>query len=119
MHYRKQHSSYNRASKTPEDTLGWFNNRDHNRNEKDSCFIRIEENKGKKEWVVMEDKGPGAIVRVWMPFLSPDKPNTDIIIRVYLDGNTEPAIEGNMLGVFNGTGIFPFPFAHKSLRSAV
>ncbi len=118
----KQHSSYNRASKTPEDTLGWFNNKDHNTKEIDSCFIRIEENNGEKEWVVMEDEGPGAIVRVWMPFRNPDNPDnpdTDIIIRVYLDNSDEPTIEGNMLGVFNGTGIFPYPFAHKSLRSAV
>ena len=115
----KQHSSYNRASKTPNDTIGWFNNKDNNTNIKDSCFIRTEEHKGKMEWVVMEDKGAGAIVRVWMPFLNAGKPNTDIIIRVYLDGNEQPVIEGNMLGVFNGTGLFPFPFAHKSLRSAV
>ena len=115
----KQHSSYNRASKTPNDTIGWFNNKDNNTNIKDSCFIRTEEHNGKMEWVVMEDKGAGAIVRVWMPFLNAGKPNTDIIIRVYLDGNEQPVIEGNMLGVFNGTGLFPFPFAHKSLRSAV
>lgn len=115
----KQHSSYNRASKTPEDTIGWFNNKDNNTKETHNSFVRIEEHKGKKEWVVMEDEGSGAIVRVWMPFRIANTPETDIIIRVYLDGSDEPAIEGNMLGVFNGTGIFPYPFSHKSLRSAV
>ena len=31
----KQHSSYNRASKTPEDAKGWFTNKDYNRRPKD------------------------------------------------------------------------------------
>ncbi len=115
----KQHSSYNRASKTPDKKKGWFNNIDRNTSEKDKNFIRIEEIKGQKEWVLMEHEGPGAIVRTWMPFLSAGRPNTDIQIRVYLDGETEPTLEGNMLGLFDGTGLFPYPFAHKSLRSSV
>ena len=40
--------------------------------------------------------------------------------RSLLDGATEPrALEGNMLGMFDGTGLIPHPFAHPSLRSAV
>jgi Protein of unknown function (DUF2961) len=115
----KQHSSYNRAFKTPDDEKGWFNNKDNNTSEKDKCFIRIEENNGKKEWVLMEDEGPSAIVRTWMPFRSAGKPDTNSRIRIYLDGATEPTLEGNMLGLFNGTGLIPYPLAHKSLRSAV
>lgn len=67
----------------------------------------------------MEHDGAGAIVRTWMPFLKPDKTTADIDIRIYLDGSEEPVLEGNMLGLFNGDGLFPYPFAHKSLRSAV
>lgn len=115
----KQQSSYNRASVTVEDSVGWFNNHDFNANDKDHNFIRIEEKNQQKEWVLMEHNGPGAIVRTWMPFLKPDKPDTDIQILIYLDGNSEPALEGNMLGLFNGDGLFPYPFAHKSLRSSV
>jgi len=115
----KQQSSYNRASTTPEDTLGWFMNKDYNSNETDQNFVRIEENDGQKEWVLMEHKGAGAIVRTWTPFFSAGNPDTDIQIRIYLDGNKEPVLEGNMLGLFNGTGLIPFPFGHKSLRSAV
>ncbi|WP_218129612.1 glycoside hydrolase family 172 protein [Kriegella aquimaris] len=115
----KQESSYNRASKTPADTVGWFTNRDFNTNEKDRNFIRIEEKNGQKEWVLMDHTGPGAIVRTWMPFLSADKPNTDIQIRIYLDGNPKPALEGNMLGLLDGSGLIPYPLAHQSLRSAV
>lgn len=65
----------------------------------------------------MEDEGHGAFVRVWMPFLNAAKPDADIIIRVYLDGNDKPTIEGNMLGVFDGTGLFSYPFSHQSSRS--
>ncbi|WP_046288005.1 glycoside hydrolase family 172 protein [Zobellia galactanivorans] len=115
----EQESSYNRASKTPADSVGWFTNKDFNSSEKDHNFIRIEEKNGKKEWVLMDYEGPGAIVRTWMPFLSPDKPDTDIQIKIYLDGNPEPVLQGNMLGLLDGTGLIPYPLAHQSLRSAV
>ena len=115
----KQQSSYNRASKTPEDTTGWFMNHDFNSKDTDHNFIRTEEKNGEKEWVLMEHFGPGAIVRVWSPFLKPDEQESDVTIRIYIDGNPEPVIEGNMLKLFNGTGMIPYPFAHKSLRSGV
>ncbi|MCG8310242.1 MAG: DUF2961 domain-containing protein [Cytophagales bacterium] len=115
----KQESSYNRASVSPEGAEGWFNNKDNNQTEEDKNFIRIEEKNGKKEWVLMDHKGAGAIVRTWMPFRKFNIPDTDIQIKIYLDGAKEPTLQGNMLGLFNGTGMIPFPFAHKSLRSAV
>ncbi|SDS58922.1 Protein of unknown function [Polaribacter sp. KT25b] len=115
----KQESSYNRASVNPKDTLGWFNNKDHNNNNKDYNFIRIEEKNGQKEWVMMDHKGPGAIVRTWMPFRNPKNSKTNSIIKFYLDGSDTPALEGNMLDLLNGDGLIPFPLAHKSLRSAV
>lgn len=117
----KQESSYNRVSKTPSDPEGWFNNHDYNKEEKeeDNNFIRIEEKNGQKEWVLMDHVGPGAVVRTWMPFLSAGKPNTDIIIKIYLDGSDEPVLEGNMLGLLDGTGLIPYPLAHQSLRSSV
>ena len=31
-------------------------------------FIRTEENSGQKEWVLMDHRGAGAIVRTWMPW---------------------------------------------------
>ncbi|MBJ2175952.1 DUF2961 domain-containing protein [Aureibaculum sp. A20] len=115
----KQESSYNRASKTPKDSLGWYLNHDFNIKDKDHNFIRTEEKNGQKEWVLMDHIGPGAIVRTWMPFLSPDKPDTDIQIKIYLDGSKEPVLEGNMLGLLDGTGLIPYPIAHQSLRSSV
>ena len=95
----KQSSSYNRASLSPQDSLGWFNNKDFNSNDKDRNFIRIEENNGKKEWVLMDHEGPGAIVRTWMPLKNAKKPGTDIIIKFYLDGDTVPALEGIPLDI--------------------
>lgn len=115
----KQESSYNRKSKTPDDAKGWFNNKDHNTKPEDDSFIRIDEVNGSKEWVLMDHQGAGTLVRTWMPFRNIGKPTTDIQIRIYVDGATEPTLEGNMLGLFNGDDYFPFPFAHKSLASAV
>lgn len=115
----KQASSYNRASVSPEDSVGWFINKDFNSNENDSNFIRIEEINGQKEWVLMEHQGAGAIVRTWMPFRNAKKTGTNSIIKFYLDGSAEPVLQGNMMDLLNGTGLFPFPLAHKSLRSAV
>ena len=115
----KQESSYNRASKTPEDTLGWFTNHDMNPKDKDANFIRVEEKDGKKEWVLMDHQGAGAIVRTWMPHRTLKRSTTNSIIKFYLDGATEPVLEGNMLRLLDGTDFFPFPLAHPSLRSAV
>ena len=115
----KQHSSYNRASKTPDEPEGWFTNKDFNSKATDKNFIRIEENAGKQEWVLMDHKGPGAIVRTWMPWRSQNNPATTNRIRIYLDGAAEPVLEGNMLGLLDGTGLIPYPLAHSSLRSAV
>ncbi len=120
----KQHSSYNRESKTPEppkmEPTGWFANRDFNRGEKQTGrFIRTEKNNGQTEWVIMEDEGPGAIVRSWMPWRSQLSGETTTILRIYVDGASEPVIEGNQFELFQGNGLVPFPFAHESLRSAV
>ncbi len=115
----KQASSYSRLSTNAEDTVTWFSNKDFNSNETDHNFIRIEERDGQKEWVLMDHEGAGTIVRTWMPWATDSKPETNNRIRIYLDGANKPVIEGNMLGLLDGTGLFPYPFAHQSLRSAV
>ncbi len=115
----RQHSSYNRESITPDDPEGWFANGDFNRPPNGKNFIRTEVINGNKEWVLMDHDGPGAIVRTWMPWQNQKNGGTDLIMRIYLDGADEPTLEGNMLGMFDGSGMFPYPFAHPSLRSAV
>ncbi|WP_236696627.1 glycoside hydrolase family 172 protein [Rhodopirellula islandica] len=115
----KQASSYNRASKTPDDPKGWFDNFDRNTNDTHKNYVRVEDNQGRKEYVVMEDEGAGAITRFWVPWKNQLQPGTDVVIRFYLDGASKPAIEGNMFDLFQGKGLIPFPLAHESLRSAV
>ena len=115
----KQASSFDRKSKTPEDPEGWFANFDRSTNEQHHNYVRSEVNHGRTEWVVMEDEGAGAITRFWVPWKNQLEPGTEIIIRFYLDGASEPAIEGNMFELFQGKGMVPFPLAHESLRSAV
>lgn len=115
----KQASSYNRASKTPDDPDGWFNNFDRSTSDEHLNFVRTEVNNGRKEWVVMEEEGAGVITRFWVPWRNQLKPGTDVVIRYYLDGASEPTIEGNMFELFQGKGLVPFPLAHQSLRSAV
>ena len=73
----RQFSSYDRASKTPEDPKGWFANGDAGQ------YIRHETHGTRTEHVMMDAQGPGSIVRIW----SADPKGT---IRFYLDGATEP-----------------------------
>jgi hypothetical protein len=54
-----QQSSYDRRSIHP-DSAGWFANDDYTQ------FIREEENDGRREFVMFEADGPGAVVRWWM-----------------------------------------------------
>lgn len=120
----RQESSYNRESVKREDPkhepTGWFANTDNNQDpEVDKNFIRVEENNGQKEWVIMDHKSAGTLVRTWMPWRQPSSPETDMQIRIYLDGSDSPIFEGHSLKLLNGECPFKYPFAHPSLRSAV
>ncbi len=89
-----QASSHNRAQKAP-DQPGWFANEDW------SHFIRSEERDGRKEWVMMDAAGPGAVVRMWMP---PSVRDAKIVgtVRVYLDHAEQPALELTGEELLNG-----------------
>lgn len=80
-----QFSSYDRLSVHP-DSAGWFANNDYTQ------FIREETNEGRREFVLLDAEGPGAIVRWWMTFGNANALNS--YIRVYIDGRKEPVIEG-------------------------
>ncbi len=88
----KQSSSYDRKSKSPEDstTSGWFANADHGQ------FMRQEDRAGRKEYVMMDAAGPGAIVRIWSA-------NPAGTIRIYLDGAEQPVLETPMTNLLGGT----------------
>lgn len=97
-----QASSYHRNSHKIEDKTygGWFANHDLGH------YIRKEENDGRKEYVLMDAKGPGAIVRIW----SAAPTGT---LRFYLDGSTKP-LELKMADLLLGkVGPITEPFAGK------
>ncbi len=78
----KQASSYNRKSEQP-GTPEWFSTDDY------SNFIRCDEVGDRREWVMLDVEGPGAIARWWIT-----QYKYDGTIRVYLDGSDTPVLEG-------------------------
>ncbi len=98
----KQFSSYDRKAKSPEED--WFANADSGQ------YLRVEETGSRKERVMMDVDGPGAIVRIWSA-------NPEGNIRIYIDGQESPAIEAPMKDVLGGTfpGL-PKPIASEASR---
>ncbi|MBL7112718.1 MAG: DUF2961 domain-containing protein [Bacteroidales bacterium] len=101
----KQVSSYDRTQTGPEDPDTWFNNTDH------GYSIRKEVVKDRTEYVIMEENGPGCISRWWTPLEYTYK---DRIVRIYLDGNTQPVIEENYYDFITGKSFVKEPFAFNS-----
>ncbi|WP_152032605.1 glycoside hydrolase family 172 protein [Ereboglobus luteus] len=97
-----QFSSYDRASVAP-DKPGWFANSDR------SMFLRVERNNGRREFVMLDAKGPGAIVRFWMTFAGKDCGRGTM--RIYIDGAGTPAVEGTAFDILSGSIIAGPPLA--------
>ncbi len=98
----KQFSSYDRRSTVPGGKNWWAN-------EDWSNFIREEYNNGRREFVLFDAEGPGAVVRFWMTFSG--KGASDGILRIYIDGSKVPAIEGKVLDIIGGTYLAPPPLS--------
>lgn len=98
----KQYSSYDQNSLAP-DQDGWFANHDA------SWFIRQEENDGRREFVMLDADGPGAIVRFWMTFGNKDAYTGTI--RFYIDGSDIPVIEGPVLDIISGGALVGEPLS--------
>ena len=94
----KQASSYDRASKSP--TERWFANGDA------SQFVRDEMNGDRKEWVLMDEKGPGAIVRWWIT-----APHYKVNFRIYIDGKEKPEILANIGDLIGGKFLVDAPLS--------
>jgi len=96
----KQFSSYDRKSVTADDHDAWFANADCGQ------YLRVEERDGRKEHVMVDVDGPGAIVRIWSA-------NPKGTLRIYLDHSETPVIEAPLADVLSGkfAGI-PLPIAH-------
>lgn len=99
----KQASSYNRESVAKEQQ-GWYANSDM------SHFIRLESNNNRREFVMFDQEGPGAIVRWWMTFWRAENG----ILRVYLDNDSIPEIEGAPFDVISGQMLAEAPFSRVS-----
>ncbi|MGQ1787407.1 glycoside hydrolase family 172 protein [Saccharicrinis sp. GN24d3] len=82
----KQFSSYDRRSTAINDST-WFANSDCDQ------FIRVENNCGREESVLMDTNGAGSIVRFWLT----GNNHGAGTLRIYLDGNTEPVIETKLI----------------------
>ncbi len=98
----KQFSSYDRNSVSP-DSLGWWANADYTQ------FIREEQNEGHREFVLFDAAGPGAVVRWWMTFSGPNAFTGTI--RIYIDENPVPAVEGDVLEIVSGNLLAIEPLA--------
>lgn len=102
-----QASSYDRDSTSPEDP-GWFANWDR------SHFLRVDERAGRREYVLMEDDGPGAVVRFWATWHGPGGgPFTNGTLRFYFDGEERPEIEGPLADLISGGALVGPPFSES------
>ena len=70
-------------------------------------FLRIEKNCGRREFVMFDADGPGAIVRWWMTFYKAQNG----IIRIYMDNDSVPIIEGSPAEVLSGDLLAEYPFS--------
>jgi hypothetical protein len=94
-------SSYDRGSAAP-DQPGWYANDDR------SHFLRVETNGVRREHVMLDAEGPGAVVRFWVTVAGTDGSG---LLRVYLDGRERPEIEGAVLDVLSGGALCGWPLA--------
>ena len=98
-----QASSYDRAAKSP--TENWFANADTTQ------FIREETNGDRKEWVLMDAEGPGAIVRWWIT-----APHYRTTVRIYFDNSDTPAIEAPIADLIGGGFLVEVPLSADRAR---
>ena len=97
-----QFSSYDRGS-VAKDQPGWFANDDR------SMFIRIENENGRREFVLMDAEGPGAIVRFWMTFSGRNSGRG--VMRIYVDDYSKPANEAAAFDILSGNVVCAAPLA--------
>ncbi|HVY37414.1 MAG TPA: glycoside hydrolase family 172 protein [Polyangia bacterium] len=105
-----QAASTDRRSRRPEDADGWFANDDFVTDAAPN-LVRVEPAPdGGKRYVLLDVKGPGALVRIW----SATPAGT---LRIYLDGGSQPAVEAPFQGLLRGE-VAPFvpPLAHVTAR---
>lgn len=97
----RQFSSYDRASMN-KDSLSWYANCDR------SQFLRTDSIEGRREFVMVDIDGPGAITRFWVTVADYSDQG---ILRVYLDHQEIPVIEGEVLKVLSGHELVGAPLS--------
>ncbi|RPJ00831.1 MAG: DUF2961 domain-containing protein, partial [Candidatus Aminicenantes bacterium] len=99
-----QASSYDRESHKGKDSESWFANGDVGQ------YVRTESNGGRKEHVLADLTGPGAVTRFWSA--NPDRSN---VVRFYFDGEASPRLELPLEALFRGAdGLFGPDFSYIS-----
>jgi hypothetical protein len=101
-------SSYDRRSVSSDDAQGWFANDDWASATRPN-YLRVEERSGRREYVLMDAAGPGALVRIW----SASPAGT---MRFYFDGEPAPEIEVPFDALLTGKGPIPEPFAYVAAK---
>jgi len=96
----KQCSSYNRET-VALGQPGWFANADS------SFFYGHEDVGGRREWIMMDVDGPGAVVRWWLT-----QQKFEGTIRIYLDGSHEPVYAATADKLIGGTAITGRPLSN-------
>lgn len=100
-----QSSSYDRDSVAP-DQEGWFANGDR------SQFLRTEETHGRTEHVLLDQRGPGALVRFWATWDGAGEEEfSNGTLRIYLDEQPEPTIEAPIAEAISGGLLAPAPLS--------
>ncbi len=103
----RQASSYERNSTEPGSPT-WWANADR------SYFVRVDEHNGRREHVLMDVEGPGAVVRFWATWHGPGGGEfSNGTLRVYLDGKAEPVIEGPMAEIISGGKLIGEPLSYS------
>ena len=101
----KQSGSYDRRS-VLKDAAGWYTNDDW------SMFDYIDRSNGRVEYVLMDQAGPGAIVRFWMTFSGN---NCGLgTLRIYVDDMKEPVISGSAFDVLSGGLVCDAPLSYSA-----
>src|SRR5262245_30286978 len=94
-------SSYDRRSTSADDQESWFANDDWASAARPN-YVALEENSGRREYVLLDAKGPGAVVRIWTA-------TPTGTLRIYLDGATDPVLEEPLGQLLSGYGTIPPP----------
>jgi hypothetical protein len=118
-------SSYDRRSVSPADAEGWFANDDWvtaGRMNGVTVDEPASSGSGRREYVLLDVPGPGAVVRIWTA-------TPTGTLRMYLDGDRRPVLEARTDELLGGraeippslayvaargsTSYFPFPFRQR------